>query len=375
LDTSAEKRDTPGLVMLMIGLILLVYQANQVSEKYGHFDAWWFWNVRANFLTSRDHWLLAFSAKQYGGTFTVPVAHSDYPPFLPLMVAFFWRTINMQAPVVPYAWSTIAYVLISTTLFVETRSRSLIVASIVLLLFATNTTLISLGTAQTADVWIALFLLLAYICYHHSEQANNSALILFSGAMFGAAAWTKNEGLLLLIVFLLFHFLSMWRRGLLGRFFLGLSLPLFALIGFKIFIAPANDFFANQQHFPWENLFDTSRYSEIFVKIKETIQYDYAYIPYLLIGYFFLCLFEKRRVDKSMLAILTCFLLYLSVYVFSPFNVGWHVQTSSGRLIFQLLPTTIWIIALRVSDRRFRLMPVFDRVFRKIIPKSGNGRL
>lgn len=355
---STKQKDTLGIAMLLMGLILTIYHANQVSDKYGHWDAWWFWNLRANFLTRKEHWILAFSGLQYGTMFTIPVPHSDYPPFLPLLIGFCWRTIGMQPAVIPYAWGMLAYLLIPTIIFIELRSRNIVIAAAVLILFATQEPLIKLGTSQTADIWIALFLLLAFISYHYCEQGQNGKLIVLSGAMFGAALWTKNEGLLLLLVFLAFYASSMWRKKILSKFFLGLSLPLVALILFKTVLAPLNDFFTDQQNIPWPYLVDWNRYVEIWVNTKEAVQLYFSYVPYLLMGYIILCLIDKHQVNRSMLALVSCFLLYLSIYIFSPHNIGWHVQTSIDRLILQLLPAMIWIIALRASRIQFKLMPL-----------------
>src|ERR1043165_4494447 len=57
-------------VLLVIGLLAIVYKSYLLEKKDGHWDAWWFWNLRANFLTRSDNWKLAFSGKQYGTMFT-----------------------------------------------------------------------------------------------------------------------------------------------------------------------------------------------------------------------------------------------------------------------------------------------------------------
>src|ERR1044072_3775779 len=47
----AERQNWWPVAILLAGLTIIVYKSYLVEHKAGHWDAWWFWNMRANFLT------------------------------------------------------------------------------------------------------------------------------------------------------------------------------------------------------------------------------------------------------------------------------------------------------------------------------------
>lgn len=353
-----SRQDKLAIVILCLGLIAMAYNQYSICEKYGHWDAWWFWNVRANFLTRSECWKLAFASDQYGTVFTIPVAHSDYPPFLPLIVAFCWRIIGMQASVVPYTVSVFAYILMSSILFLELSTRNIVIAAGALLLFITQESLVKLGTSQTADVWVSLLLLLAVICWHSYRKEQNKMLITLSGAMFGITLWVKNEGFILLTVFLVLHAATLLRTKTFYSFIKGLTLPLSSVILFKVLLAPKNDFIADHHGFPWRQIIEVNRYTEIWAITKEIVQLYFPFIPYLMAAYIVLCFSIRSKIDRLAIMLFACFMAFLFAYVLSPHNLGWHVRTSVDRLIFQLLPTLIWIVAVKASRFEFRLKTI-----------------
>jgi hypothetical protein len=224
-----------------------------------------------------------------------------------------------------------------------------------LFFFTTQDYIVKVGTGQLADNWVALFLLLAYISYYSFRLNKDSRNIFWVGAMLGCSLWTKNEGIILIVIFLLFTIPDLLRHKCLGKLFLGMALPLTAFTLFKIFIAPSNDILAAQEHLPWDKIRDLSRYSEVRRLTWIAIEMYYQAIPYLVIGYFIYCIIEKRKPDVEIWMIILCFVAYLSVYIITPHNIGWHISTSVDRLVFQLIPTLIWIIATRLSVIEIKL--------------------
>jgi len=342
-------------VLLIIGLAIIIYKAYSVEEKAGHWDAWWFWNMRANYLARPEHWRLAFSGNQYGTPFTVPVAHSDYPPFLPLITGFCWRLLSMQPAVLPFVWSMLALLLIPAVLFIELFPRNKVVAITALFFFTTQDYIIKLGTSQTADVWIALFLLLACISYHAFNVTRDKACILFLGAALGCCLWAKNEGVLLTGVFMAFTIPAIIRQRCLNKFIQGIAVPLLALVFFKMALAPPNDIIAAQDESIWVKISDLSRYRDVRRLTWDMVELYFPALPYLLAGYFIFCILEKKRPDRTIWIVLLGFMAYLSVYIVTPHNIGWHINTSVDRLVFHLFPALLWIISLRLTRVRFEL--------------------
>jgi hypothetical protein len=344
---SGKSRYLVATILLAGGCLVIAYKSHIAAEKYGHWDAWWFWNMRANYLSNPEHWKLAFSGARFNTMFTVPVAHSDYPPFLPLIIGFCWRLLNAQPSVVPFALGMAAQLLTASVLFNELYQRSKLIGAAALVFFISQGYVMALGIAQTADVWVGLFLLLAFVCYHHFQFERDNRLAVLTGAMLGCCMWAKNEGILITLVFLLFNLPVLLRRRALSRLLLGGAIPTFSLLAFKLFIAPPNDIVGG--HILWRNFSEGFRYREISETTWLIIKEYYIALPYLMAGYLGLCIWDKRRIDRAMAIILVSFLGFCVMYLLSPHNIGWHVRTSVDRLIFQLLPAIIWVIGVRVS--------------------------
>lgn len=287
--------------------------------------------------------------------FTVPLAHSDYPPFLPLLNGLCWRLMQMQPSVIPFGWSMFSLLLIASVLFLELYPRNRVIAIASLFFLTTQDHFIRIGTGQLADNWIALFLLLACISYHSFRQNRDPASAFWCGAMLGATLWTKNEGMILTAILLLFFIGDLIRYGGIRSFLAGIIIPLAALIWFKSALAPANDIVAAQSQWPWDKITDLSRYDDIRRQTWDMILLFFPAMPYLLTGYFVFCIFQKKKADPEIWALLLCAAAYLLVYLITPHNLGWHINTSADRLIFQLMPALLWIISRRICSVEFSL--------------------
>ena len=74
---------------------------------------------------------------------------------------------------------------------------------------------VMLGAAQYADVPLAFFILATVLLLGLDDAAEQSSpgLVLLAGFCAGLAAWTKNEGLLFLVVMLAARCLVAWRQN------------------------------------------------------------------------------------------------------------------------------------------------------------------
>jgi hypothetical protein len=332
----------PAIVLAAI-LAIVIYKAYPLEEKYGIWDAWWFWDVRANFLSGQSTWRAAFSAEQYGTPFTVPVAHSDYPPFLPLVIGSVWRALGMQSAAIPFAFSMLSLLLIPASIFWALYPENKIIAIVMALFFTTQPHCILLACSQTADGLIALFTLLSGISWHYFRKTGNKQCIVLTGAMLGLSLWTKNEGMIITFLFVVFMLPSLLRSARWKYFLLGIAVPMMAFIVFKLCLAPPNDLYADQSGVPWDKIKDFSRYSQILTLTWDQIRLYFPAIPYLAAAYLLLCLLKRSRPDRLMWMILACLAAYLAVFVITPHNLEWHVNSSVNRLIFQLIPSFIWL--------------------------------
>jgi len=326
------------LVILAIGLVLIGEKADGLAEKHGQWDAWAIWNLHARYLADPVHWRNMF--------LNLTHAHPDYPLFLPATVAFFNRLTGGYNLVIPYALHFLIMLCIPVLVYAEVAKKNLLIATLALALFVTNEMYITQGVSQMADTMLAFFFLAAFICFDYARE--DKQMMILASAFLGLCMWTKNEGIMLALVFVLFHgrvFISEWRRVLYG-----VGLPLAALLIFKLCYAPANDLISRQSAETINNLSDWARYQQIYRSWMDTINEHYISPKYLVIVYLLYCLLRRKLPDKRLLIILTCLAGYFMVYVFSHQDLDWHLFTSAHRLLHQLMPAVVYVFAHKFAN-------------------------
>lgn len=326
------------MAILAIGLVLIAEEANELVEKHGQWDAWAIWNLHARYLADPLYWTNMFQNLEY--------AHPDYPLALPATVAFFSRLAGGFHLLIPYTVHVLIMLCIPVLIYTEIYRKSLLVASLALLLFVTNNMFITQGVSQMADTMLAFFFLAAFVCFDYARE--HRQMIVVTSAFLGLCMWTKNEGIMLSLVFILFNarvFVFEWKRVLYG-----MGLPLTMLLIFKLGYAPANDLVARQSADTLNNIADWDRYQQIYRSWIDTINLHYKSLKYLVILYLLYCLVRKAAPDMRLLIILTCLAGYFAIYIFSHQDLEWHLFTSAHRLLHQLMPATVYVFAHKFAN-------------------------
>lgn len=321
------------MAILAIALVLIADKADGLAEKHGQWDAWAIWNLHALYLAGPEYWQNMFQNLEH--------AHPDYPLALPATIAFFSRLVGGFHLLVPYTLHVLVMLCIPVLIYTELYRKSLLLASLALLMFVTNDMFITQGVSQMADTMLAFFFLAAFICFDYARE--NRQMIILTSAFLGLGMWTKNEGIMLSLVFVAFHakvFVFEWKRALYG-----LALPLIALLVFKLGYAPANDLVARQSAETFSNITDWGRYEQIYRSWMDTINLHYKTLKYLVVLYLLYCLLRRKLPDSRLLLILTCLAGYFMIYVFSHQDLDWHLFTSAHRLLHQLMPVTVYVFA------------------------------
>ncbi len=307
-----------ALRLLTIICFLVAYGVGAIRLPDGEWDAWAFWNSRARALYYTDY--------QTAYTQYPAIPHSDYPPLLPLAVAAAWRIAGSTTQLVP----VLLHGIIFAALLCIFRARwwTLLLVGGVTLPFA---------TMQYADVALALTFTIAVAGLCRSDER-----LLAVGA--GTGILLKNEGSLL-AVSVLVTWLIMWRR-VPWRAFL-LTLPFAGLLMLhKLIVGTPNDVVGTTGIL--ERVLDPNRYRII--------------LPYVLIGLYrfasraFLYLLfaaviyrlNPRRTVPA-IAVLLTWLGYIGIYVITPYDLAWHLETSYFRLIMQLFPALVFVVIYATS--------------------------
>lgn len=331
-----------SLAVLATGIIMICVNAYAHSEKYGGWDAWSIWNLQAKYMTSQEHWRNMLLNTRHG--------HPDYPLMMPGFIAFFSRLLPMlRIETVAFALSFCTMLLIPVLMFLQLRGTGIFIASLVLFMLATDNFYLQHGVSMYADTTLAFFFMSALIAMR--QQLTDGRHILLTGALLGCAIWTKNEGVILTAVFCVFYFRELFLGGRVKQFLTGFSMPLLALLLFKWAYAPQNDLVGGLNSDTMGYLQDTARYKQVFTAFSDNIERGFPYLKKGLLVYLLLCLLRRQWPARDMLMIICCAAVYFMVYIVSPQNLEWHLNTSADRLLLQLMPAMVFVMCEYIAGK------------------------
>jgi hypothetical protein len=351
----------PGFaVSLLAALVTFGYRS--ATYPHGGWDAATIWNLRARFLfRGADHWRDAFS--DLLGTWT----HADYPLLVPGAVARAWSFIGSEPQAVPILLGLLftlatAFLLWGALTSLRSRGQGLLAGLVILCC----NSLVYEGANQYADVPLAFFMLGTFVALALADtvKEGGDGFVVLAGLTAGFAAWTKNEGLLFVLALFAAHPLVIARlRG--GRqalrrqgvMLLGLAPMLLLIIGFKWGVAPANDLLASLQPAdiidrltnPWRLWFVLLSFGERFLALSGWL----AAAPLALALYLLVVGWREDWVERESLGTMLVTLglvlaAYILVYVVTPYDLAWHVDTSMYRLAFHGWPSLLFAYFLIV---------------------------
>ena len=348
------------------GYILSVCLQRLQRIPHGGWDGWAIWNSHSRYLyRDGQQWHLHIQNTYHG----------DYPLLLPLNVSRIWRYAGTEVAdlaglfSILFAFSGIALL---GAVLAGLRKSSMGMWTTLLLL--TTPYFMIQVVFQEADVPLSIFFMAAIgsLSLYFDEPGNSRGALVLAGFMAGCAAWTKNEGLLFILalsVALLFPIF--WKpRATLQRYLVfsaGLVLPLAINIFFKLTIAPENDLGSNRAvSEAVEKILNVSRHEMIFdelIRLSWTFG-GWAAQPMVPLAAFLALKGVDRRMLRSPawwtgLATLGIVLAgYYWVYVLTPMDLRWHLDTSMRRLLLHLWPTLLLLIGMvAAGDRNAKPLP------------------
>jgi len=252
------KISRPSLVFAALVVILCLLPVAignlqlTASNPHGLWDAWAIWNLRAKYLAGEgEAWRYALSP-------LLDKTHPDYPLLLSGFVAQSWRfaggDFSTSVPIAAGFMFSAAVIAILASVLALQRSLGLAAAALMVLL-SDQQFLTHLG-GQLSDIPLGFFYLssIATVLLMESTAEPGRAMAALAGTLAALAAWTKDEGIVFALVFLVcFAALQFWRGGVtrLRRtvpWSLAGALPVLALVGiFKLMVAPPTNPLTSQQ--------------------------------------------------------------------------------------------------------------------------------
>jgi hypothetical protein len=339
------------------------------DRPLGFWDAFAIWNLKARFfsLESGAHWLRAFSE-------TISWSHTDYPLMLPLSVARLWTYAAAPDQAIPALLAALFALLLGALLFGAVDSeRGRTMGFLAALALLATPALMGQVAWQLADIPMSFFLVSALALVVASRRNGKTGFrwLVLAGVLAGAAAWTKNEGLLFALAIglglVVADFVESVRRvpgsheaanehGIIevarraALFVIGLALPLGFLLVMKLAVGGENDLATDVSADSFGRIFEWARHEQILVSFARTLLI-LAEAP-LLVMILGLCLWtliwkrtgERIRIMPGVIALGFQLAGYYFVYLVTERDLAWHLDTSNLRLFVQLWPSVLLLL-------------------------------
>ena len=346
------------LLVIMVSAVLFGFVL--FMNPHGHEDAWFIWNLDARFIYLARDFRVLYTP---GG----PGWHPDYPLMISLNVVSGWVLLGQDSTRVPMAVTSLFTLVLPGILFSGLAflkdSKQAILASIVLL---ASPVIIVNGTSQQADTSVSAFVLASLALMALYFKTQETSLLFLAGLTTGLSAWAKNEGYLFILVCTILIFLFLARPGKIRHirnYVTGLAIPLLVILFYKFSIPVVNDLLRKNDFL---QLLDWSRYEFILRNLAEAIlglgQWPVLSLVAVLLVYALLVWFEYPEVMIVRfvgLAILLQLAGYFAVYVWTPHELTWHLQTSKDRLILQIFPAILFLFFYSTRSPDFNLLEVW----------------
>ena len=360
-----------GFIILSL-ITILSFVLRVLNDPHGSWDAWNIYNLGARFIyRGAAEWTSAFSNPY---NWSLP----DYPLLIQGNVARAWNYVGNETLIAPilqaflFTSATVMLMVFSISRL-QNKNQGLI-AGMVLLgtpFFIYN------GSSLIADVPVGFYILTTIVlcCLIDEGPEEKPGLIFICGAMAGFAAWTKNEGLLLIISIFFARFIVITLQKGPGAFFkeaviftAGLTPVLIIIAYFKFQLASPNIVYLKDQLASPLTLIFNQDYNALFSSLTDISKY-------IIIGKTFLVKFYE--LEKWMLIVFPVFILvmgrsdkkrnnpgiytsllilmimlcgYFAVFLVYPLdNLEWLLETTVRRLLLQILPSLIFVFFLIIA--------------------------
>ena len=349
---------------LSVGCATIAFLVQSVTSQQGGWDAWMTWNMHARAIfRGGDHWRDVLTGLP-------DWSHPDYPLLVPGSVARMWTYMGRETPLAPasvamlFTFATVG-LLYSSLAILRSRTHACLA---VLLLLGTKSFILH-GASQYADVPFGFFLLATLVLLALTEvwPDDRACLLVLAGVAVGLSAWTKNEGLLLLLAVLVGYGLVMvrargWHTGLRDAraFAIGLAPVFVMIVYFKIWVAPPNDLMSAQGFQQTaERLLEGTRYLQVLAGFWQGfLEISAKGVIGLLLLAYLLCAGPAEagpsRLGAKTAAIVLSLMLvgYATVLLAAPAPLLATNIRSIYRLLLQLWPSTLfaYFLSIRTAE-------------------------
>ena len=314
------------------------------------------------------NWLESFSPQMD------PIFHADYPLLLAMNIASGWDTLGNETPHVPMVQSALFAVACAGLMVSALASvKSVGQAALGLIILWGTPVVVNEGSREMADLPLAFFILATGILIYLYVLHKKPGLIALAGLTAGLAAWTKNEGSVIVIATGLALVIAFFREKplrILGWYALGLALPFSIVLYFKFFLAPPSDVLSNGSGtFDCPDLgyippcgdpefllgriprFRQVGHSRVFPRDHPDSINLFPPFPFRR---------SSRNIPAAYIAGITMLIIqalgYYAIYLITPYDLTWHLYYSIERIALQIFPLIAFLVLSASRSPEF----VFD---------------
>jgi len=215
-----------------------------------------------------------------------------------------------------------------------------------------------------ADVPISYFLLCSLVLFalHDYEKTQGKQYLIMAGIFVGLSTWTKNEGWLFLCSIISARLiLVIFNSGLSKSFreiiwpLVGAAPVLLVVIIFKVkYYSQSYLISGNNLHQIAGFLIDPERYWLIlksFFLESFKVGKGLIFILPILILVFRRTKYEGQKINLRFILLAIIFILtgFFIVYLTTPLDLQWQLNTSMRRILLQLFPSTLFLVFTYIS--------------------------
>lgn len=350
LKTQPPSISLPFLFSLVLGF--LIYMKFFIINAFGSWDGFRIWGIKAKFLYEMSPmWKRVFELPHF-------MVHNDYPFFVPANFARLWHYsggFNFEAANIfglIFTFSTVFLIFFALKKF-KNKTLAALYASILSLspLFLAN------GATQAADIPISFFFLCAAVCLVLYFEKKNVSFIILSVFFAGLSAWTKNEGMMFLLVecAVLSGYFIYKKEFKNFAILLSSFLPFAAFLGyFKHIAHTPNDVIMGITVLKtYNHFFDISKYL-LIIKTFFYMLFTRFNILFLMLIPAGAGLVIKKELRTPVVLLSAIFALlcvgYFLIYLLSPHDLSWHLENSLDRIMLQTVPFIVLLFGLLIKD-------------------------
>lgn len=325
--------------LFSIFFLLGTRQFVNFSTRWGGYDAWAIWTNHSIFIDSIETTQRLLSSELIW-------SHPDYPVVLPSLICVFNFLCGGFSAVSPMAVAFLIFLLFMLTSFFCLEPQGGLFGVSFCALLIVDDFFMSRLSSQYADSLLGLIeltsmILLSRVLTIPKIKTENICLLGFVSSF---SVLIKNEGIIFLLI-LVFGLIVVLRHERYQIFYFILSLIpalIFFLFVKTVLYVPDDTLNRLDSQRTLSNLMDVHRYIIVAKYFIVTI-WDKFYLG-LFILFFLLWFGSPSRIGKVLLTLvgLNCGAFFF-IYIMTPYELNWHLETSLDRLLHQIYPSYLFI--------------------------------